>query len=137
MALRDFRPAENVREGSTTHDELHYKTVTLEAGSGYLTLLIFLEMPGTHHRGLSIERDGATLAKGVIANHVRGLGLPNVEMAIAPPSNSNAILMVRLTGPTQTHRETLDRIVEEVRSFLKSQHFEPSRAPSSDSGISG
>jgi hypothetical protein len=127
MSVSDSRTPEDAREGGTTHDKLRYKAFLLERGSEYRTFVIFLEMRGIHHRGLIIERDGAVLAKGVIANHVRRLGLPNVEMAMPPPPDSNAILVVRLTGPNDD--EILDRIVGEVRSFLKSQGFDSLGAP--------
>jgi hypothetical protein len=130
MTSGDSQAPKDVGHGRTPHVQLRYKTLTLERGQGYRVLLIFLEMPGTHHRGLLIERGGSTLAKGVIANMVRSLGLPNVEMAMPPPPDSNAILVVRLTGSND--EETLDQIVEPVRTFLKSQGFEPPAAPVSD-----
>jgi hypothetical protein len=127
MMPGDPQAPKNGGEGATPHVELHYKTLTLERGKGYRVVLVFLEMPGTQHRGLSIERGGVTLAKGVIAKTVRGLELPNVESAMPPPPDSNAILQVRLTEPND--QETLDRIVESVRTFLKSQGFESPEAP--------
>jgi hypothetical protein len=130
MTTGDPPAPDPVGEGRARHVELRYKTLTLERGQGYRVLLIFLEMPGTHHRGLLLEREGVTLAKGVIASMVRGLGLPNVEVAMPPPPDSNAILVVRVTGSSD--EETLDRIVERVRSFLTSQGFGPPAAPASD-----
>lgn len=126
MTFEDPPAPENVRGGSPPQAALRYKTVTLEQGSGYRVLLLFLEMRGTHHRGLFIEREGLSLAKGVIASRVRGLDLPNVEMAMPPPPDSNALLVVRLTGSND--EPTLDRIVGEVRSFLKSQGFDSPNA---------
>lgn len=112
----------NGRESDSTRAARRYKALTLERGNGYRVHLVFLAMPGTHHRGLFIEKEGVALAKGVIASHVRGLGLADVEMAMPPPPDSNALLVVRLTGPDD--EKTLDQIAETVRSFVRSQGFD-------------
>jgi hypothetical protein len=132
MTLGNPPTPSNGRESIPSHRELRYKTLTLERGHGYRVLLVFLEMRGTHHRGLLIEREGVVLAKGVIANFVRGLGLANVEMAMPPPPDSNAMMVLRLTGSDD--EETLDRIVAGIRSFLKSHGFD-SPAASADATL--
>ncbi len=98
-----------------------YHRELVERGSHYAIFLIFLEMPGAHHRGFVVERGTIVVPKGLIAGHVRSLSLENVEMVVAPPADSNAILMVRVRGDEA--EATIDRVAREALGYLRSQGF--------------
>ena len=56
------------------------------------------------------------VAKGEIAKAVRDAKINGVEMAVAPPADTNALIMLRISGE---EREILEKVLEIVESFLR------------------
>ncbi len=92
----------------------------LEKSNAYQTLVIFVEMDGVEHIGFSMKRGDKYITKGQIAKAVRDEKIDGVEMAVAPPSDSNAVIMVRITKPFD---ELKDKILDIVFRELKNNGF--------------
>ena len=98
-----------------------YRAEPVERGNGYAVYLIFLQMPGARHHGFLVSRGPVTLAKGVIASHLRSLALEGVETVVAPPAGSNALVMTRLAEPAPP--TTLETLARAARQYLESERF--------------
>lgn len=98
-----------------------YRVQPVERGNGYAVYLVFLEMPGAQHHGFVVTRGAVSVPKGVLAAHLRGLLLQGVESVIAPPADSNALLMARLSDTTPP--ATLDTLAREARRYLEAEGF--------------
>ncbi|WP_456369471.1 hypothetical protein [Geoglobus sp.] len=97
------------------------KLQTLEKAKDYETVVLFVEMDGVEHSGYLMKRGDVVVAKGEVAKAVRDARIPGVEMAVAPPLNTNAVLMLRINKPLSDviHRvlETAFRVLEEKGFF--------------------
>ncbi len=71
---------------------------SLEIGKDYGVFTIFMEMPEVQHTGYVMKKGEKTLAKGEIARRVRESDIEGLEMASAAPHDTNAIVLVRLSG---------------------------------------
>ncbi len=92
------------------------KFQTLEKAKNYETVVIFVELENVEHSGFTIKKGDKTLAKGEIAKKVRDAKIDGVEMAVAPPSDTNAIIMARITKPVDAiMEEILDIVFESLR----------------------
>lgn len=108
-------------EGIVEGYNLKFKASEVEIGKGYGVFLLFIEMPNVKHHGFLIEKDGLKIVKGVIAKYVRDRNIKNLEMVAPPPSDSNAVLIVRIGG--EEFESILKEIMKHVCDFLKSQQF--------------
>ena len=93
---------------------------TFEKTKSYETLVLFVELENAQHSGYIIKKDDKVVAKGEIAKAVRDANIDGVEMAVAPPSDSNAIIMLRVT---KDQREVLDRVLDIIFKVLEERGF--------------
>lgn len=98
-----------------------YRAQPVERGSGYAVYLLFLEMPGARHHGFVVTRGTVSVAKGVLAKHLRDLSLPGVESIAPPPADSNALLLTRLGDAAAP--STLDELAREAHRYLVAEGF--------------
>ena len=98
-----------------------YRMEPVERGNGYAVYLLFLQMPGARHQGFVVSRGSVTVAKGVVASHLRSLGLEGVETVVAPPAGSNALVMTRVVEPAPS--TTLETLARAARQYLESEGF--------------
>lgn len=98
-----------------------YRAEPVERGNGYAVYLLFLQMPGAVHQGFVVSRGSVTVAKGVVAGHLRSLALEGVETVTAPPAGSNALVMARLAE--RTPPATLETLARAARQYLESERF--------------
>ena len=98
-----------------------YRAEPVERGNGYAVYLLFLQMPGARHQGFVVSRRSVTVAKGVLASHLRSLAFKGVETVVAPPAGSNALVMTRLVEPTPP--ATLETLARAARQYLESEGF--------------
>lgn len=96
------------------------KWQTLERAKDYETAVIFIELDGVSHAGYLMRKGDTIVAKGEIAKAVREAGIPGVEMAAAPPLNTNAVIMLRTTRAV---RDVIDDVLEIVFGVLKNKGF--------------
>ena len=101
-----------------TYQDKTVKCQLLEESIAYQTVVIFVEMDGVEHRGFSMRKGDSFIAKGQIAKAVRDEEIEGVEMAVAPPSDSNAVLMVRVT---KSFDDIKDRILEIIFRELRNR----------------
>ncbi len=87
------------------------KCQILEKARDYQTIVIFVEIEGVKHSGFLIKKGEKIVAKGEIAKAVRDVKIDGVEMAVAPPADSNALLMARITKPFEDVKEELMDVV--------------------------
>ncbi len=92
------------------------KVQTLEKGKDYSTMVVHFELPNSEHHGFLLKVGDKIVAKGEIAKAVRDAKIDGVEMAVAPPADTNALIMLRVSGK---EREILEKVLEIVESFLK------------------
>lgn len=92
---------------------------TTEEGKDYAVYLLFIEMPETQHHGFLMKRGEKIIAKGEIAKHIRDSKIEGLEMAVAPPADTNAVAMFRIN----TKYDILEKIARLVVEFLKSKEF--------------
>ncbi|WP_290901511.1 hypothetical protein [Ferroglobus sp.] len=92
------------------------KVQTLEKGKDYSTMVVHFELPNSEHHGFLLKVGDKIVAKGEIAKAVRDAKINGVEMAVAPPADTNALIMLRISGE---EREILEKVLEIVESFLK------------------
>ncbi len=92
------------------------KVQTLEKGKDYSTMVVHFELPNSEHHGFLLKVGDKIVAKGEIAKAVRDAKIDGVEMAVAPPADTNALIMLRISGE---EREILEKVLEIVESFLK------------------
>jgi len=85
----------------------------LERGKDYTTFILFMEMPDTVHTGYLMKKGDAVVAKGEIAKAVRDAKIEGVEMAVAPPLDSNAIMMLRVSKPIENLIQQIVKIILE------------------------
>ena len=98
-----------------------YRAEPVERGNGYAVYVIFLQMPGARHQGFVVSRGSVTVAKGVVASHLRSLALEGVETVVAPPAGSNAVVMTRLSEPAPP--TTLETLARAAHQYLDSEGF--------------
>ena len=94
---------------------------SLEIGKDYGVFTIFLEMPDVQHTGYVMKKGEKTVAKGAIARKIRDANIEGLEMASAAPLDTNAIVLVRLSGTEFEDR--LKRISEMVYEALKEEEL--------------
>ncbi len=92
----------------------------LERGKNYTTFILFVEMPDTVHTGYLMKRGDVVIAKGEIAKAVRDAGIEGVEMAVAPPLDSNAIMMLRVSKPIE---DLIHQIAQIILDELAKKDF--------------
>ena len=92
------------------------KVQTLEKGKNYSTIVVHFELPNSEHHGFLLKVGDKIVAKGEIAKAVRDAKIDGVEMAVAPPADTNALIMLRVSGE---EREILEKVLEIVESFLR------------------
>ncbi len=92
----------------------------VEEGKGYKTVLVHFELPGTQHFGFLVRKGDVIIPKGEIAKAIRDRNIDGVEMAVAPPSESNALFMMRITDDIG---KVLDRVIPIVYEYLKDKGF--------------
>ncbi|RLI73544.1 hypothetical protein DRO97_07255 [Archaeoglobales archaeon] len=90
-----------------------------EEGKGYAVYLLFIEMPETQHHSFLMKRGDKIIAKGEIAKYLRDSKIEGLEMAVAPPADTNAVVMFRIN----TDYDILDEIAKLTVEFLKSKEF--------------
>ncbi|RLI76455.1 hypothetical protein DRP05_12890 [Archaeoglobales archaeon] len=90
-----------------------------EEGKDYAVYLLFIEMPETQHHSFLMKRGERILAKGEIAKYLRDSNIEGLEMAAAPPADTNAVVMFRIN----TEYDVLEKIARLVVEFLKSKEF--------------
>lgn len=96
------------------------KWQTLERAKDYETVVIFIEMEGVEHSGYLMRMGDVVVAKGEIAKAVRDAQIPGVEMAVAPPINTNAVIMLRINKPLD---EIIHSVLETVFRVLDEKGF--------------
>ncbi len=107
-----------------SHSELNFehagravKCQFLEIARDYETVVIFVEIPEAEHAGFSVKKGDKIVAKGEIARAIREARIEGIEMAVPPPADSNALLMVRVTIPFESIKEKLMRaLFREMKS---------------------
>ena len=92
------------------------KVQTLEKGKNYSTIVVHFELPNSEHHGFLLKVGDKIVAKGEIAKAVRDAKINGVEMAVAPPADTNALIMLRIN---REEREILEKVLEIVESFLR------------------
>ncbi len=92
---------------------------SLEIGKDYGVFTIFLEMPDVQHTGYVMKKGEKTIAKGEIAWRIRKGDVEGLEMASAAPHDTNAIVLVRLSGTE--FEERLRRISEIIHGALREE----------------
>jgi len=92
---------------------------SLEIGKDYGVFTVFFEMPDVQHTGYVMKKGEKTIAKGEIARRIREAGIEGLEMASAAPHDTNAIVLVRLSGTE--FEERLKRISEIIHEALKEE----------------
>ena len=92
---------------------------TAEEGKGYAIYSLFIEMPETQHHGFLMKRGEKIIAKGEIAKYLRDSKIDGLEMAAAPPADTNAVVTFRIN----TEYDVLEKIARLVVEFLKSKGF--------------
>ena len=98
-----------------------YRAHELERGNGYAVYLVLLPMPGAQHHGFVVSNGPVSIPKGVLASHLRGLAMKGVETVVAPPGDSNALFMTRITN--EAPPATLDALARAARQYLEAQGF--------------
>ncbi len=99
------------------YDGKMIKCQFLEVAKGYETVVIFVEIPGGEHAGFSVKKGDRIVAKGEIAKAIREAGIQGIEMAVPPPADSNALIMVRVTVPFESVRKRLMEVLfKEIKS---------------------
>ncbi len=96
------------------------KCQIVEEGKNYKTILIHFEIPDVLHHGFLMKRGEKIVAKGELAKKIRDQNIDGVEMVVAPPADTNAILMMRIN---RDEKEILDKILPIVYDFLKEKGF--------------
>uniref|UniRef100_A0A7C3UBL7 Uncharacterized protein n=1 Tax=Geoglobus ahangari TaxID=113653 RepID=A0A7C3UBL7_9EURY len=96
------------------------KYQTFEKAKGYETIVLFVEIEDVQHSGFLIKKGDKILPKGEIAKAVRDAKIEGVEMAVAPPADTNALMMLRIT---QDPEKILDKVLEVVFDFLEKRGF--------------
>ncbi len=96
------------------------KWQTLEKAKDYETVVLFVEMDGVEHFGYLMKRGDVVVAKGEVAKAVRDAQIPGVEMAVAPPLDTNAVLMLRINRPLS---DVIDRVLETAFGVLEERGF--------------
>lgn len=94
---------------------------SVEIGRGYGVFTIFVEMPGIQHSGYLMKKGDKTLPKGVISRRVWNAGIEGLEAASSAPLDTNAIVLVRLSGTEFEDR--LRRISEIIYETLREEDF--------------
>jgi|GEM_PF-2419583 hypothetical protein len=92
---------------------------SLEIGKDYGVFTIFLEMPEVQHTGYVMKKGEKTLAKGEVARKIREIGIEGLEMASAAPHDTNAIVLIRLSGTK--FEERLKKISEIIYEALREE----------------
>ncbi len=92
----------------------------LEKAKGYETVVLFVELENAQHSGYLVKKDDRIIAKGEIAKFVRDAKIDGVEMAVAPPADSNALIMLRTTKDVE---EVIKKVLEVVLNFLEERGF--------------
>jgi hypothetical protein len=92
---------------------------SLEIGKDYGVFTIFFELPDVQHTGYVMKKGERTIAKGEIAWRIRRGGIEGLEMASAAPHDTNAIVLVRLSGTEFEDR--LRRISEIIHDALREE----------------
>ncbi len=94
-----------------TYQNRSVKCQILERARDYQTIVIFVEIEGAEHSGFTVRKGERMLAKGEIAKAIRDAGIDGVEMAAAPPADSNALIMARITRPFEDVRDELMEVI--------------------------
>jgi len=92
------------------------KVQTVEKGKGYSTILVHFEMPEAKHHGFLLKVGDKIVAKGEVAKVVRDARIEGVEMAVAPPADTNALIMLRIN---KDEREVLEKVLPIIEDFLR------------------
>ena len=93
---------------------------TFEKTKRYETIVLFVEIENAQHSGFLIKKGEKILPKGEIAKAVRDAKIEGVEMAVAPPADTNALIMLRTT---KEPGEILEKVLEVVFDFLEERGF--------------
>lgn len=93
----------------------------IEEGKNYAVLAVYFELPNVSHIDFSIVKEGKILAKGELAKVVRDSNIRGLEMAVAPPRGTNALIMIRVV------RDKYEDVLKEVGlimfRFLREKNF--------------
>jgi len=92
---------------------------SLEDGKDYALYTLFIEMPETQHHGFLMKKGDKILAKGEIARYIRDQRIEGLEMAAAPPADTNAVIVFRI----DKKYDIVERVAKDVVKFLKSRGF--------------
>ncbi|NOY12050.1 MAG: hypothetical protein GXO67_08250 [Archaeoglobi archaeon] len=96
------------------------KWQTLERAKDYETVVVFVEMEGVEHAGYLMRKGNVVIAKGEVAKAVRDAGIEGVEMAVAPPLDTNALIMLRVNRPV---KDVIEDVVDIAFGFLRERGF--------------
>ncbi|WP_457591871.1 hypothetical protein [Geoglobus sp.] len=103
-------------EVTFTYSGKAVKWQTLERARDYETAVLFVELEGVSHAGYLMKKGSTVVAKGEVAKAVRDAGIRGVEMAAAPPPDTNAVIMLRATPDVGS---VMDAVLEVVFRVLK------------------
>ncbi len=103
-------------EGEIDYKGKRVKYQIVEKGKNYTTFILHFELPDSQHEGFVMKVGDKIIAKGELAKAVRDAKIDGVEMAVAPPSGTNALIMMRVNRDVE---EVLKEVLPVVEEFLK------------------